>query len=215
MKNLLILVSFCFVQIVFSQVENDCDNINKPSCCPSIEDGYSPKIPAWEDVGCKTAYKETEYLMFPKILEYKGYIFKQLTSCAVQNMDCILTIDYCLQKTRQNLRVEIKDYKDPFFESKMGIASKNIDLIVFQPGAVGLGSHSLSPLNKKYKNSVIVSSRFSPYGGEEDSVSYIAYVNERYLIHIIIDDKPKYFTEAIQVEKFLKEYISQINLVEK
>jgi hypothetical protein len=114
------------------------------------------------------------------------------------------------------MKVNITDYSDPFFETKIGKAAKDIDLIyINNPGAaLAFGAHSISPINKKYKKSIIVSSRFSPYGGEEEGVGYLAYVNDRYLIAITIDDKPKRFTEPLQVEEFIKEYISQINLSE-
>ena len=196
----------------YAQIEKDCDNVNKLPCCPTLEDGFIPEIPSWEKISCKTIFKEAEYGMFPKLLEYKGYIFREVISCAVQNMDCILTFDYCIPKTRQKMRIEIKDYKDPFFQTEMGKASKNIDLLMLKPNAIALGSRDLS-VNKKYKNSKIVSARFSPYGGKSDTVGYIAYVNERYFISISIDDKPKRFTESLQVEEFLKDYISQINLI--
>lgn len=214
MKKIFLCIALFNLFITFSQVEPDCDNPNKLSCCPSIEDGYIPEIPSWDKVGCKTALKEIEYAMFPKILEYQEYIFREVVSCAVQNMDCILTFDYCIPKTRQKMRIQIKDYKDPFFETDMGKASKNLDLIMLQPNAIALGAIDLS-VNKKYKNCKIISPRFSPYGGESETVDYIAYVNERYLISISIDDKPKRFTEPLQVEKFLENYISQINLKEK
>ena len=214
MKKLLLIMPFFMFFNTYAQIEKDCDNVNKLPCCPTLEDGYRPEIPSWEKISCKTIFKEAEYGMFPKLLEYKGYIFREVISCAVQNMDCILTFDYCIPKTRQKMRIEIKDYKDPFFQTEMGKASKNIDLLMLQPNAIALGSRDLS-VNKKYKNSKIVSARFSPYGGKSDTVGYIAYVNERYFISISIDDKPKRFTESLQVEEFLKDYISQINLTKK
>ena len=208
----LILLSFS----AFAQIENDCNDVNKLNCCPSLEDGYEPKIPLVKDIH-QTVYKIAEYEMFPKLLEYKDYIFSEVSSKAVQNMDNNISFYYCIPKTRQRMKVNITDFSDPFYETTNGKASKGIDLIYFNnPGAaLSFGAHSVSPINKKYKKSIIVSSRFSPYGGKEDSVSFLAYVNDRYLIAITIDDKPKRFTEPLQVEEFIKEYVSQINLSEK
>lgn len=215
MKNIIVIIAFIITASASAQVENDCDDINKPSCCPSLEDGYVPKIPPVEDIH-QTVYKIAEYDMFPKILEYKGYIFREVMSKAVQNMDSNMSFYYCIPKTRQRMKVNIADFSDPFYETTNGKASKDIGLIYFNnpEAAVAFGAHSVSPKNKKYKKSIIVSSRFSPYGGKEESVSFLAYINDRYLLAITIDDKPKRFTEPLQVEEFIKDYVSQINLSE-
>ena len=216
MKKIFLIPLILLTFSAFAQIENDCNDVNKLNCCPSLEDGYEPKIPPVKDIH-QTVYKIAEYDMFPKILEYKGYIFREVISKAVQNMDNNISFYYCIPKTRQRIQVNITDYSDPFFETKTGKAVKNLDLIYFNNPKSGVifGAHNVSPVNKKYKKSIIMSMRFSPYGGKSDDVFYIAYVNDRYLIKINIDDKPKRFTEPIQVEEFLKEYIANINLIEK
>jgi hypothetical protein len=213
MKKLFLILSLCVFQFSIAQIETNCDDLNLPSCCPTLAD-YIPIIPAWEEIGCKTDRKAAEYHFFPKILEYQGYIFREVSSCAVQNMDFKLNFDYCIPQTRQTMRVEIADYNDPFFETKQGKAFLPIKFMIFKPEAIALGSHELSPFDRKYKKSRIVSARFSPYGGASDSVSYVAFVNERYMITITLDDKPNRFKEPLDVEKFLKDYIAQINLKE-
>ena len=227
MKKLFFLALIFISLNAFAQIETDCDDLNKLACCPSLESGYIPEILPWDKVGSKTTYKEAIYGMFPKILEYKEFIYRDLFSSSFQNLEEYAPLDpptltnsklsfsYCIPNTRQVMKVEITDYNAPFFETKIGKALKDLDLVVFQPNAIALGIHNHSPLNKKYKNSVIASTRFSPYGGESDDVQYIAYVSDRYLITITIDDKPMRFTKPIQVEEFINDYVSQINLTEK
>ena len=226
MKKLILLTSLLFSFTAFAQIENDCDDLNKLSCCPSIESGYIPEILPWEKVGSKTSHKEALYNMFPKTLTYKEFIYRDLFSSSFQRIEKFaplepptltnsqLKFSYCIPSTRQAMTVQITDFSAPFFQTKMGEAVKNLDLAVFNPQAIALGVHNHSSLNKKYKNSVIMSSRFSPYGGESDTVSFLAFVKDRYLIVIDIDDQPMRFTEPIQVEEFLNDYITQINLTD-
>lgn len=226
MKKLIAFTLILFSFTTFAQIESDCDNVNKLSCCPSIESGYIPEILPWDKVGSKTSYKEALYGMFPKTLTYKEFVYRDLFSSSFQHIEKFaplerptltnsqLKFSYCIPKTRQTMTVKITDFSAPFFQTKMGEAVKNLDLAVFNPQAIALGVHNHSPLNKKYKNSVIMSPRFSPYGGESDTVSFLAFVKDRYLIAIDIDDKPMRFNEPIQVEEYLKDYIYQINLTD-
>ncbi|MBP8792416.1 MAG: hypothetical protein KBE41_05900 [Lutibacter sp.] len=226
MKKLIAFTAILFSLTAFAQIESNCNNINEPICCPSLESGYTPKILPWDKVGSKTSFKEALYGMFPKILTYKEFIYRDLFSSSFQHLEeyapsdpptltnSKLKFSYCIPNTRQKMIVEITDFSAPFFQTKMGQAIKNLDLLVFNPQSIGLGAHNHSPLNKKYKNSVIMSARFSPYGGKSDSVSFLAFVKDRYLIAIEVEDTAMRFTEPIQVEKYLSEYISQIDLTD-
>lgn len=210
MKKLILVLCVFITQQGIAQIETNCDDVNLLPCCPTLDD-FTPEIIPWEEVGCKTDSKAAAYTFFPKTLEYNGYIFRQLQSCTVQNSDYSLFFDYCIPKTRQTMRVEIIDLKHPHFESEIGKAKIDIYLLSFKSEATVFGAHNLS-INKKFKNSRIISPRFSPYGGSSEDVSYVAHVNDRYYINISINDKPKYFTEAIALERFLNDYINQINL---
>lgn len=213
MKKLFLIVLLFVSKLLMAQAAIDCNDPNLLSCCPSLA-SYTPKMKLYEDLGCKTDRKAAEYPFFPKMLEYQGYIFRDISSCAAQNMDCSLMFDYCVPQTRETMRVKITDYKDPFFATNQGKAALNMDFLVLNPQALALGSHELSPMNRKYKKSRIVSARFSPYGGKSDDVMYYAFVNDRYMITITLTDKVNRFKSALETERFLNSYIEQINLKE-
>lgn len=199
MKNYLFILALLFNIILFAQTNGDCAETS--SCCPA-GNVADLKITSLEELDCAKR-DATLYDIFPKVVQYKGWLFNQINKCENGDLGKELQFEYCIANKTYKMQVLIIDIEDPFYETDFGRAVKNSFLIHFTTGLAGNAMFkSYQSKNKKLDNSYIDMSsaeEITPY------VSFDALHKGQYYIHIVIDGKN--LKKPDEVDVFLKEYI--------
>lgn len=195
---------------IFSQ-ETDCDDVNKISCCTN----EGNEIPAFNELKCTD--DGNLYAMFPQILNYGDYEFNRVDDCNKPEFDGYigtLQFTYCIPSSRKFMKVSISDFSLSFYQSPEGKATISMDMLMFDPQAINLGSRETPKILKKdiLTQQRVFSPRFSPFGGTGDVVEYVGFYQKRYFVKILVDDKEKLFTEPDQFEMFIKDYVEMLNI---
>ena len=169
------------------------------------------EMPTLEDLKCASE-KGHLYSILPKLTEYKGYLFAGYTNCNEPKLDFAQSFQfyYCIGKYDQQMRVEITDLENSFYNSSIGKAQKEAILMVFKPEMI---NSYLQNYKSENKNFDICTVRLPKVTNGKPYVAFEALQNKRFWIHITIDgDKLKTVKE---VDAFINEYTSGFSLPRK
>lgn len=207
MKKHIIIITLFLNTFLHAQTNGDCDETN--SCCPAANVAEL-KITPLEELDC--AKRDASlYAIFPKVVQYKGFLFNQINKCEQGDLSSELQFEYCIANKTYKMLVLIVDVKDPFYETDLGKALKNSFLEHFTSGLAGNAMFkSYKSKNKKLDNSYI---DMSSVDAKMPYVSYDAFHKNKYYIHIVIDGKN--LKNPNEVDVFIKEYIEAFTFKEK
>ena len=205
-KHIFIILLFLNT-FLYGQTNGDCEETSL--CCPA-GNVVDLKITPLEELDC--AKKDAAlYAIFPKVVQYKGFLFNQINKCVDDDLGNELQFEYCIANKTYKMQVLIVDIKYPFYETDLGKAIKNSFLIHFTPGFAGNTTFkSYKSKNKKLDNSYI---DMSSAENKKPYVSYDALHKDRYYIHIVLDGKN--LKNPDEVDVFIKEYIEAFTFNEK
>lgn len=170
------------------------------------------EIPKLETFKCKdNTTKAHIYGLFPKIINYKGFVFSKVLYCDSNYEPYALGFLYRNRNTRQEMKIVIHDFNDSYFDTNVGIHYKDAYLSPFAPENQKNG-FSKSKTIKLFDENVVESPRFAPDYKESDYVCFYGHNKNRYLIEITIKDKKNIFNKSEMMEEFVMEYLSQVKI---
>ncbi len=196
MKKLVILFVLFLNISAFAQDERQC---------------MLAEMPTLEDLKC-ISEKGHLYSILPKLTEYKGYLFAGYTNCNEPQLDFAQSFQfyYCIGNYDQQMRVEITDLENSFYNSSKGKAQKEAILMGFKPEMI---NPYLQNYKSENKNFDICTIRLPKVTNGKPYIAFEALQNKRFWIHIIIDgDK---FKSAKEVDTFINEYTKGFSFIKK
>lgn len=196
MKKIIILFVLFLSHSTFAQDDREC---------------LLAEMPTLEDLKC-VGEKGHLYSILPKLTEYKGYLFAGYTKCNKQHLDFAQSFEfyYCIGNYNQQMRVEITDLENSFYNSSKGKAQKEAILMLFRPEMINPYLQNYKSDNKNFDISIVQLPKVTngrPY------VAFEVLQNKRFWVHIVIDgDK---FKTAKEVDAFINEYTNGFSFPKK
>lgn len=196
MKKIIVLFVLLFNISAYAQEDREC---------------LLAEMPTMEDLKC-IAEKGHLYSILPKLTEYKGYLFAGYTKCNELQLDFAQSFEfyYCIGNYNQQMRVEITDLENSFYNSSKGKAQKEVILMLFKPEMINPYLQNYKSENKNFDISIV---HLPKVTNGKSYVTFEALENKRFWVHIVIDGEK--FKTAKEVDEFINEYTNGFSLPKK